>query len=79
MENIFEQLLIKKSYDLMLQNKFMISLLFVRLRQKKSSSFLRGSRVPVILVAFTLWNVIEIARMMQLLSCILLSVLHSGA
>ena len=28
---------------------------------KKSSSFLKGPRVPIILVAFPLWTVIEIA------------------
>ena len=31
---------------------------------KKSSSFLRGPRVPIILIAFPLWTVIEIAWMM---------------
>ena len=31
---------------------------------KKSSSFLRGPRVPIMLTAFPLWTVIEIAWMM---------------
>ena len=34
-----EQLLFKESYDLMLENKFMISLLVVRLRQKSLQVF----------------------------------------
>ena len=39
----------------------MISPLAVKLRQK---SFLRGPRVPIMLAAFPLWTVIEIAWMM---------------
>ena len=31
---------------------------------KKSSSFLRGPRVPIMLAAFPLWTVIEIAWIM---------------
>ena len=48
---------------------------------KKFSSFLRGPRVPIMLVAFPLWTVIEIAWMMCLVlfllpdfSCIFLPI-----
>ena len=45
----------RKSYDISSRGE---------ITSKKSSSFLRGPRVPIILVAFPLWTVIEIARMM---------------
>ena len=38
---------------------------------KKSSSFLRGPRVPIMLIAFPLWTVIEIAWMMWLVAFLL--------
>ena len=48
-------LLTKESHDLvMLLNSFMNSLFEVRLRQKSLQVFI-GSRVPIILVAFSLW------------------------
>ena len=47
-----EQLLIKESYDLMLQNYDFSSR--GEITPIKSSSFLRGPRVPIILLAFGL-------------------------
>ena len=43
--------MLKKNYDISSRGEIM---------SKKSSSFLRGPRVPIILVAFPLWTTIEI-------------------
>ena len=55
-----------KEYDICYKKgKTMISPLAVRLRQKSLQVFLVGSRVPIILVLFPLWTVIEIAWIMH--------------
>ena len=45
----------KKNYDISSRGE---------ITSKKSSSFLRGPRVPIMLIAFPLWTVMEIAWMM---------------
>ena len=42
---------------------------------KKSSSFLRGPRVPIMLIAFPLWTVIEIAGI-HAIPIIFMCILH---
>ena len=52
----------KKNYDISSRGE---------ITSKKSSSFLRGPRVPIMLIAFPLWTVIEMAWMMWLVAFLL--------